>query len=253
MALKIQRSALLLAVVALSGCEWLGTQQFAAPAGGGGPGVTQTGTQTVQQRVQQLRADQTALAAGIGAQQAALNSVRGQVAADARNYNGLVGQITSRLQAGTTPGNPDLVRQWNEAQSRLDTVTVGVGQLNSLASQVTTQASVAGYLLDTIRSTYAVGGAVDDDHRQLRGIENDTNRSIQVIDRLIGDLNGEIARQNGFLAGERSHLAALSYGVNIGRLGNPGGTRATTTTRRGAALPATGAPTQLGDARPNTR
>ena len=50
--------------------------------------------------------------------------------------------------------------------------------LNSLASQVTTQASVAGYLIDNVRATYAVGGAVEEDHRQLRAIEGDTSRAV---------------------------------------------------------------------------
>ena len=70
----------------------------------------------------------------------------------------------SRLQAGTTPGNPDLVNQWNAAQAKLDAITLGVGTLNSLASQVTTRASVAGYLRENVRATFRVGGAVDADH-----------------------------------------------------------------------------------------
>lgn len=213
------------------------------------PSVSQTGTQTVRQRVQQLRADQTALAAGITTQQNLLNATRSQIGGDTQSYGSLTSAISSRLQAGTTPGNPELVAQWNEAQAKLDAITLGVGQLNSLASQVTTQASVAGYLIDNVRATYSVGGAVEADHQQLRGIEGDTSRSIQDVDRLIGDLNAEISRQNGFLARERSNLAALSYGINVGRLGNPGGIP------RGAppaprriveAPPAPGAPVQLG-------
>ena len=39
-----------------------------------------------------------------------------------------------------------------------DAITLAVGTLNSLASQVTTQASVAGYLVDNVRATYSVGG-----------------------------------------------------------------------------------------------
>ena len=35
------------------------------------------------------------------------------------------------------------------------------------------------------------------------------------------DLNAEISRENGYLARERANLAALSYGINVGRLGNP--------------------------------
>jgi TolA-binding protein len=239
MALSVKRSALLLAAFVLSACEGGGV--LIGTSRSGPAGMSQTGTQTVKQRVSQLRADQTALAAGLTAQQTQLNAVRAQVGSDAQTYNAMVGTITTRLYAGTTPANPELVASWNEAQAKLDSVTVGVGQLNSLASQVTTQASVAGYLLDNVRATYAVGGAVDEDHRQLRAIEDETSRSIQTTDRLIADLNSEIVRQNAFLARERANLAGLSFGVNVGRIGAPQGGPRVTTPRRGAGA----SPTQL--------
>lgn len=194
-------------------------------SGGGTPSArpTQTGSATVQQRVQSLRADQLALDNAISAQNAQLQTLRAAAGNDARAYTSLTAQIATRLQAGTTPGNPELVARWNEAQAKLDAMTVSAGQLNSLATQVTTQASVAGYLIESTRATYSVSGAVDEDHRQLRQIESQANRSLQAVDRLIADLNAEIARQNAFLASERANLAALSYGVNSGRLGTPPG------------------------------
>ena len=224
MALRVQRSALRLAAIVLSGCA---ESSVFAPAGSqaapsiSNPPITQIGTQTVRQRIQQLRSDQAALSNGIAAQQAQLNATRSQLAGDTQAYSGLVSGIRSRLQAGTTPGNPNLVNQWNAAQARLDAVTLGVGSLNSLASQVTTQASVTGYLLENVRATFMVGGAVDQDHRDLRAIEAETRRSMQQIDKLITDLNAEISRENAFLARERTNLAALSFGVNLGRLGAP--------------------------------
>jgi hypothetical protein len=237
MALRVQRSVLLLAAVVLSGCNEGGPFAPSASPPSSNPAISQTGTQTVRQRIQQLRADQTALANGIAQQQAQLNATRSQLSSDSAAYSSLVSGITSRLQTGTTPGNPELVNQWNAAQAKLDAATLSVGRLNSLASQVTTQASVAGYLLENIRATFSVGGAVDEDHRNLRAIEGETTRSMQQIDRLIGDLNAEIGRENGFLARERTNLAALSYGVNLGRLGSPpGGQRTTVTQRRPVPL-----------------
>jgi hypothetical protein len=213
-------------------------------------GQSQTGTATVRGRIQQLRADQNALAAGIATQRGQLDTTRNQMQSDSQAYQTIVQAITAHLQRGTTPGNPDLVTQWNEAQAKLDAVTLGVGQLNSLASQVTTQASVAGYLIDNVRATYNVGGATDEDHAQLRGIESESGRSIQDVDRLIGDLNAEIGRENGFLGRERANLAALSYGINVGRLGTPrgfpaGGGGGGPMPRRVVEVPASGAPTQL--------
>lgn len=253
MALRVTRTvAVLVAAVVLSGCESGGLLgQSSGPAAN--QTVSQTGTQTVRQRVMQLRADQQALAAGISRQQEQLSATRGQIGSDSSSYSSLIGTMTSRLQSGTTPGNPELVAQWNDAQAKLDAITLALGNLNSLASQVTTQASVAGYLVDNVRATYSVGGAVEDDHRQLRSIEGETSRSIQDVDRLIGDLNAEISRQNGYLARERSNLAALSYGINVGRLGNPAlqrgfGAPTQTQPRRVVSAPALGAPVQLGAA-----
>ena len=242
MALRVPRSALLLAAIVLGGCT---EGSVFAPAGSPppsntNPAITQTGTQTVRKTIEQLRSDQAALNSGIAAQQGQFNTTRAQLATDARTYSGLVSGITSRLQAGTTPGNPDLVNQWNAAQGRLDAVTLGVGTLNSLARQVTTQASVAGYLLENVRLALMVGGATDADHRSLRAIESETRRSMQQIDRLIADLNAEIARENTFLGRERTNLAALSYNVNIGRLGapvgGPGGAAPSQPTRRPVPL-----------------
>jgi hypothetical protein len=222
MALGVKRSAaLVLAAVVLCGC--VPGSPFGPSVSAGSPGASQTGTATVRGRIQQLRSDQQALDSGLATQRGQLDSTRNQMQSDAQAYQSLIQAITAHLQRGTTPGNPDLVTQWNEAQAKLDAVTLGVGQLNSLASQVTTQASVAGYLLDNVRATYAVGGATDDDHSQLHAIENETGRSIQEVDRLIGDLNAEIGRENGFVGRERANLAALSYGINVGRLGTPRG------------------------------
>jgi hypothetical protein len=210
------RVACLMTALCVGACDdVMGGPAPVAPASS----VIAPGGATVTARIQQLRADQNAVASSVQAQVNQLQAVRNSIGSEARGYNTAVSQITSRLSVGTTPNNPELVDRWNTGQAHLDKITGDIGILNSLASQVTTQASVAGHLLDTIRSTYNVGGAVDDDHRQLRQIEADTNRTMQAIDRLIGDLNGEIARQNAFLAAERANLAGLNFGVSTGRLG----------------------------------
>lgn len=207
------RAAVLLMAVSLAACvSTTGSQ-------GGSAGATSTGGATVSGRVSQLHGDQQGLSSAIAAQSSQLETLRNAIGNETRAYNDAIGYIAARLQAGTTPANPELVGRWNAAQGHLDRITGDLGQLNSLAVQVTTQATVAGNVLDTVRATYSVGGAVDEDHRQLRAIEDNTNRAMQDIDRLIADLNGEIARQNNFLMAERANLANLSYGVNAGRLG----------------------------------
>jgi len=115
MALRVQRSALVLAAIVLSGCEG---SPFATGGGQGpvtsNPAISQTGTQTVRQRVQQLRSDQAALANAFPSSRA--SSPRRAARSPARHrlcrlgehhhVAGLMRTITSRLQSGTTPGNP---------------------------------------------------------------------------------------------------------------------------------------------------
>ncbi len=150
------------------------------------------------------RRDQAALTNAISQQQSQLGSTRSQIGSDSSSYSSIVNGMTSRLQSGTTPGNPDLVNQWNQAQAKLDGVVLGVGTLNSLATQVTTEASVAGYLLENVRATYLVGGATEEDHRNLRSIEGEVTRSMQQIDRLIADLNAEISARTASSAASAS-------------------------------------------------
>jgi hypothetical protein len=143
-----------------------------------------------------------------------------------------VNTITSRLQSGTTPGNPELVNQWNSAQAS-STPSRRAWHAQFAGHPGDDRGVGRGYLLRTCAPP-AVGGAVEEDHRNLRSIEGATTSSMQQIDRLIADLNAEIARSNGFLARERTNLPPR--GVNLGCLGTPGQQRITVTPRRlGAA------------------
>ncbi len=128
-----------------------------------------------------------ATSGAIAAQSSRLEALRASIGREALAYNAAVGAITDRLQAGTTPTNPELVALWNEAQAHLDVITADLGRLNALAAEV------------------------------ARRMVSDTGRVAQ--DRLAAEISGEIARQNSFLAAERPHLASLGYAVRVGRLG----------------------------------
>ena len=57
-----------------------------------------------------------------------------------------------RAPSGSVASQIGAFELWNDAQAKLDGLTLLVGQLNSLASQVTTQASVGGYIVDNVRA-----------------------------------------------------------------------------------------------------
>jgi hypothetical protein len=164
---------------------------LAACGGATGPG-----------RAGPVRGDEPGLASPVAAQSGQLAALRYAIGNDARAYDAAVGAIAARLQAGTTPADPDLVNRWNEAQGHLDRITAGLGRRNALAVQVTAEATAARNRRDTRRAGDA-----------------DTRRAMQEIDRLAADLKGEIARQSGFLVAERANLANLGYAVAAGRAG----------------------------------
>lgn len=170
----------------------------------------------VGQKAQELRAETDRLQAAVASQAERLAQLRAQIQQNAEAYHGTVAAISSKLQVGTTPGNPILVQQWNDAEAQLQQVSAGLGQLNSLSNDVSASAALAGYLLESTRASFNIAGALDEDHVQLARIEDDINRTTVEIDRLLDQLAGEIARQTAYLSGERSNLTTLALAVSNG-------------------------------------
>ena len=179
-----------------------------------------TGT-IVGAKVQSLRGDVQRLEASISQQNGTLQQVRQSMAQNAGNYFTLVGSINSRLQVGTTPGNPELLAQWNQAQGALDRMNDDVAKLNSLANQVAQDSSLASYILQSIRAAYGLQGAVEEDHRQLRELEAEVQRNQVPIDTLLNALSDDIQRQGTYVANERSNMVTLSLAIQNGQLYGP--------------------------------
>ena len=117
-----------------------------------------------------------------------------------QRYLNILAAMNSKLQVGTTPGNPVLVQQWNEAQQQLKRIETNIARMNSLSNDAGAEASVAGYLLDSVRATFTLSGAVDEDHVQLRALEDEVNQSVVTIDRLLNELSDDLNRQTSHLA-----------------------------------------------------
>src|SRR6185312_14925101 len=108
-----------------------------------------TGT-AVNKTVQSLRAQVAGLQQRLAANSGRLAELRNQGAGAAGTYQQAKAHITTRLQVGTTRGNPELVAQWNVAQGQLDALSANVNALNALGTDVTNDSSAAHYALDQI-------------------------------------------------------------------------------------------------------
>ncbi len=187
----------------------LGTGSFVP--GGVTPGAS-TGT-VVGERIDDMRTQLELIQDQVGAENGALQQLRVSNMRNAAQYHTRVAEIGARLQTGTTPGNPELVARWNEAQQNLDQFDQELSSLNLLATEVANTSAGAAYLLATARATYGLTGAVDADHVQLAVLEDETNQTVVLIDRLLTELTEDLGRQTSYLSRERDNLRVLSLGI----------------------------------------
>ena len=174
-----------------------------------------TGT-FVGQKVAQVRSELETLQNNVRQRNDSLQEIRRTTTQNAQRYHGTVAAVNARLQLGTTPGNPVLVRQWNTAQSELDRIGIDIAAMNSLANSVAADSAMVSYLLETTRATYGLQGAIDEDHRQLAILEDETNRTLVLIDRLLNELSEDISRQTAYVGNERRNLTAISLAIKNG-------------------------------------
>jgi hypothetical protein len=192
----------------------LGTSSFNPPTVTAGQ---PTGT-FVGQKVISLRDDLTNLQATLSSQNDQLQQIRSQTVEDSQRYHGTVAAIEARLQVGTTPGNPILVEQWNEAQGELDRINDDVLMMNRLTTDVASTSGMAAYLLESVRAARSLSGAVDEDHRQLRTLEDETNGTTVLIERLLTELSNDAQRQQQYISNERGNLNTLALAIKNGQL-----------------------------------
>jgi len=174
-----------------------------------------TGT-AVNKTIQSLRAQVAGLQQRLAANSGRVGELRNQGAGAAGAYQGAKAHITTRLQVGTTRGNPELVAEWNTAQSQLDALSANLNALNGVGTDVTNDSSTAHFALDQISATFNVSGAVDEDHRQLQLLEDETSQTIVMIDRLLKEVSDAIQRQTAYIASERANLTTLAAAIKNG-------------------------------------
>ncbi len=179
-----------------------------------------TGT-FVGQKVVTFRNELSQLQNSIQNNNAVLQQIRGSVVSNALQYHKVIGMIEAKLQVGTTPGNPQMFAMLQNAQNNIQIMNVNSNALSQLASKVSSDVANTKYLVESIRAAYGISGAVDEDHRQLRILENEANQSSIVTSSLLAEINSDIARQQQYIETAKNYMTDLdgaikagSYGVN---------------------------------------
>lgn len=136
----------------------------------------------------------------------------------AAEYYASVATIQTQLQAGTTPGNPRLVKRLTVARSNLEVLNTNITDLNNLAVEISGAASEAAFLLESTRATYGLSGAIEEDHVLLAKVEDSLNNTIVMINRLLNNVNDDITRVTAYLNAERDNLRTMSLAITSGSI-----------------------------------
>ena len=170
-------------------------------------------------KINQFRADLTSIQNAISSHNNDFLRFKDLVDEQTSVYQGLSSAIRSRLQIGTTPGNPILVGQWNDAQRALEDIQNNVNNLQIVNNRVTADAALIGHLKNAIDSSFFISGAIDEDHNQLKVLNDDVQRTSVLYDRLMTELEEKISREIQILNDERQYMKKLAEDVEVGKFG----------------------------------
>ena len=176
-----------------------------------------TGTE-VGRKINDMREELRQVQGSISTQNGALQQIRAKIIQDSQRYHGTIAAVNARLQIGTTPGNPILVQQFNSAQTDIEKLHEDVGEMNKLATDVAGTSTKAAFLSESSRATRGVAGAVDEDHRQLSVLEDEVDRTVVLIDRLIKEVSTDVRRQTNYIAGEKANLNTVGAAIKTGEI-----------------------------------
>ena len=181
-------------------------------------GVKNTGT-FVGQKVVSFHKELKRLQDSIRANNAELQKLRTSVVKNALEYHKNVGLLETKLQVGTTPGNPQMYEILSLAQNNIHTMSSNSAALSQLSAKVEADTANTDYLIETIRSAYSISGAVDEDHRQLRVLENEAGQTSILMHSLLTEVNSDINHQQKYVETASDNIAALSDSIRVGSYG----------------------------------
>lgn len=180
-----------------------------------------TGT-FVGQKVVAFRSELNNLQDAIKKHNADLQKVRKSVIVNAAEYHQNVSAVESKLQVGTTPGNPHVVASLQNAQNKISAMNDNAVAMNQLAMRVAADAEMSSYIISSIQASYAVSGAVDEDHKQLRILQNEAEKTNVVLNNILRETNEDYNRQQNYINTANRTTMSLEAPVRAGHFSGYG-------------------------------
>lgn len=174
------------------------------------------GETVVGRKVDELRNELFSLQGNIADLSERLAQMENGGQAQAAEYYANVATISTQLQSGTTPGNPRLIKRLSVARNSLEQLAANVAGFNDIAIEISNASSMAGFLLESVRATYSLSGAIEEDHARLAQLEDSINNNVVALERLQNSVNDDITRTVSYLSTERNNLRTLSLAITTG-------------------------------------
>ena len=139
------------------------------------------------------------------------------------DYRSAVAQINSKLQLGTTPGNPELMDEWKDARAKLEKINNIAFDIKRLVADVESDQSMVDYMVGSIQASYKIRGATEDEHKQLKALEEEAKQIGSNISIFARQLNAEAERQQAYVDNEKYNLNDVALNIKNGKLYGMGG------------------------------
>jgi hypothetical protein len=173
----------------------------------------------------ELRGQLQRLETEVAEQTRQLNEIRHRLDDAANNVDTRAEGIETKLKSRSTPNDPQLLTDWNDAQGQLNSSSEEIGRLTNISTWATSDAALVSYILQSVRAANGQPGITDQERRRLAQLERDANRVSIDVDRLVSQASGEIASRNLFIAAAHRRLAALGPAITQGRIASAVATR----------------------------
>jgi hypothetical protein len=159
-------------------------------------------------RVTQFRSNLAQLQQAAVQQVQRVKQLQADMEARITGYQIAAGTIPANKQGGAVSDSS--VGAWRNAQAQLQAISSTLDEMNGLSSAVAKNVAYAAFLLQAIRETSAAPDAAQEDHRQLRVLEDSTSQTSSSLDQLLDGLRQDVLRQSHFLGAEGAKLAQLA-------------------------------------------
>lgn len=137
-----------------------------------------TGT-FVGQRVSAFRQELSQIKQAQKSGERELEKINANISNNASLYQKTISTVETKLQSGTTPGNPNMYAMLQQAQGNVQTMFANANALENLSTKTANILTSVNYLENSIAAAFSISGAVDEDHKQLRELQNEAMTTAQ--------------------------------------------------------------------------